>query len=223
MTHSRKTRSRDYKEKKKLTFFGRLILPLSLILALALLYLSIKLFLAPEKAGLHTLPHIAAPVSSADAVLPSGDQTEEPEHDSSGMTKQPDGNEKSSGASETRRQTNDGSQKKSSVQTKQQTKPVSPAVKKDPVRIGSVPAGDINAKQRWDVQIGAFTAKSGAELTVKQARDAGCTAYITEAVADGKPQYKVRVVGSSDKAASSELAKRLEKAGFPVYLVSVNK
>ena len=232
MTHSRRNHSRDYKEPKKLTFFGRLILPLTLILALALLYLSIKLFMAPEKAGLRALTHSAEHTVSADSVLSSADnQAAEPVTDTQEENGYEAGRQSVSGTGkapassvETKKQSNNASQNKNSVQTKPQTKPVSAVQKKDSAPKAASPApGAAAAKERWDVQIGVFAAKSGAELTAKQARDAGYSAYITEMILDGKTHYRVRVVGSADKAASSEMAKRLEKAGFPIYLVPINK
>ena len=227
MTHSRKTRSRDYKEKKGLTLFGRLILPFTLILALALLYFSIKLFLAPEKAGLRAHQQAAETVASADSVLSSGDQAEEPAasadaQNGSGTGKQT-GSVKAPAAAAAKSQPGSAAQNKNSVQAKPQTKTVSAGQKKDnsAKAVSPAPAGN-TAKPRWDVQIGVFAAKSGAELTAKQARNAGYSSYITETVLDGKTHYRVRVRGSADKAASSELSKRLEKAGFPIYLVYIN-
>lgn len=58
MVISRKTRARDYKERKPITAFGQVILPLTMIMALALLYLSVKLFFfAPEKLAAERLPY----------------------------------------------------------------------------------------------------------------------------------------------------------------------
>ena len=74
---------------------------------------------------------------------------------------------------------------------------------------------------RWDVQIGGFRARSGAELTVKQAREKGYSAYVVDEKLDGQPFYKVRVRGHKEKKDAQALSQKLAAAGFPVYVVSV--
>lgn len=251
MTHSRRTRSRDYKEKKGLTLFGRLILPLTLIMALALLYLSVKLFFfAPEKDGPPILPQRfqQAELSSSDAdekaeiAAPTEDNATAAQNQKAAdalrktSVKKTTGEEKKIKAQQTSAQTNTQAAK---AQTKAQSSKLQPkneaaqakqqpkggaALKKENI---SKPAPRQSAKEpggeRWDVQIGGFAAKEGAEITVKQAKESGYAPYVVESVLNGKPFYKVRVAGSRDKAASQELAGRLEKAGFPVYLVQIKK
>ncbi|KEJ91879.1 SPOR domain-containing protein [Synergistes jonesii] len=247
MTHSRRTRSRDYKEKKGLTLFGRLILPLTLIMALALLYLSVKLFFfAPEKDGPSILPQRfqQVEVSSSDAdekaeiaALPENNakaaqnqKTDDAPRKTS--VKKTTGEEKKTKAqqtntqaakAQTKAQSSKLQPKNEAAQAKQQPKGGA-ALKKENI---SKPVPQQSAKEpggeRWDVQIGGFAAKEGAEITVKQAKESGYAPYVVESVLNGKPFYKVRVAGSRDKAASQELAGRLEKAGFPVYLVQIKK
>ncbi|WP_281681174.1 SPOR domain-containing protein [Synergistes jonesii] len=247
MTHSRRTRSRDYKEKKGLTLFGRLILPLTLIMALALLYLSVKLFFfAPEKDGPPLLPQRfqQAEVSSSDAdekaeiaALPENNAKaaqNQKADDAPRKTsvKKTTGEEKKTKAqqtntqaakAQTKAQSSKLQPKNEAAQAKQQPKGGA-ALKKENI---SKPAPRQSAEEpggeRWDVQIGGFAAKEGAEITVKQAKESGYAPYVVESVLNGKPFYKVRVAGSRDKAASQELAGRLEKAGFPVYLVQIKK
>ena len=94
---------------------------------------------------------------------------------------------------------------------------------KPKVKPPAKPAAKAESGARWDIQIGGFSAKEGAELTVKQAKESGYSVYIVDSVLNGKPFYKVRVRGESDKKSSQELSKRLAKAGFPVYLVEIKR
>lgn len=224
MVISRKTRARDYKERKPITAFGQVILPLTMIMALALLYLSVKLFFfAPEKLATEQLPY-TIPKDEVIA-MPSGRQTsaddafidDDPEDE---VTVTP----------------------KKKVKTTPPSKPVQPSVTvvKKPVQTVKTkrddppkknvttpaavkPAAKAESGARWDIQIGGFSAKEGAELTVKQAKESGYSVYIVDSVLNGKPFYKVRVRGESDKKSSQELSKRLAKAGFPVYLVEIKR
>ena len=221
MVISRKARARDYKDKKPLTAFGRLILPLTLVMALALLYLSVKLFFfAPEKfvmeqppLDIHKDEFLVLP---GDKRPPAGGFTDdmedevtitpqkEPQKEPPKRVVQPQVVVKKPAAPvKTKRDDPPGGNAAASVRTK-------PAVKTE----GGV---------RWDIQIGGFSAKEGAELTVRQAKEAGYAVYIVDAVLNGKPFYKVRVKGEADKKASAALSKRLEKAGFPVYLVEIKR
>lgn len=77
------------------------------------------------------------------------------------------------------------------------------------------------SKSRWDVQIGGFSTKEGAVETAVKAEKEKFPVYITESSLDGKPFYKVRVKGSSNKAESEVLAKKLADGGFPVYLIEI--
>ncbi len=224
MVISRKTRARDYKERKPITAFGQVILPLTMIMALALLYLSVKLFFfAPEKLAAERLPY-NIPKDEVIA-MPDGRQT--PADDAfidddleDEVTVTP----------------------KKKVKTTPSAKPVQPAVTtvRKPVQTVKTkmddppkknvttpapakPAAKAESGARWDIQIGGFSAKEGAELTVKQAKESGYSVYIVDSVLNGKPFYKVRVRGESDKKSSQELSKRLAKAGFPVYLVEIKR
>lgn len=78
-------RTRTYKERKPITAFGRMILPLAAIMALALLYLSVKLFFfAPSEIAMnvtneattaetpapqHSFEHPAEDIDEADAAV----------------------------------------------------------------------------------------------------------------------------------------------------------
>lgn len=217
-------KTRNYKEQKPISAFGRIVLPVSAVLALALLYFSVKLFFfAPsseiragkpysETEGQHTtLPRQDETQRAAEPDLPSWDDMQDTE------TVVPVQNEPDT--KEPAKKGQDPESKPASVpkpKTKEpdkKTQPIGPAIKK-----ADKPA---EVKPRWDVQIGGFYARQGADVTIKQAKDAGFSPYVVEAKLDGKPFYKVRVRGYAGKQETQNLSSKLEKIGFPVYLVEI--
>ena len=222
MVISRKARARDYNDKKPLTAFGRLILPLTLVMALALLYLSVKLFFfAPEKfvmeqppLDIHKDEFLALP---GDKRPPAGGFTDDMEDE---VTITPQKKEPQKEPPKRAVQPQEAVKKPAPpVKTKRDDPPGGNAAASDRTK----PAAKAEGGARWDIQIGGFSAKEGAELTVRQAKEAGYAAYIVDAVLNGRPFYKVRVKGEADKKASAALSQRLEKAGFPVYLVEIKR
>ena len=222
MVISRKARARDYKDKKPLTAFGRLILPLTLVMALALLYLSVKLFFfAPDKfvkeqspLDIHKDEFLAMPDGKQP---PAGGFTEEMEDE---VTITPQKKEPQKEPPKRAVQPQEAVKKPTPpVKTKRDDPPSGNA----PAFARTKPAAKAEGGARWDIQIGGFSAKKGAELTVRQAKEAGYSVYIVDTVLNGQPFYKVRVKGEADKKASAALSKRLEKAGFPVYLVEIKR
>lgn len=224
MVISRKTRARDYKEKKPITAFGQVILPLTLIMALALLYFSVKLlFFAPDKFAMEQFTH---GVSKDEFLTLPGDR--QPPADEGLID---DGGLEDEATITPKKKEQPRKTAPPAAAVKKPAQPVKPKredppKRNDPKPVQTKPATKAIKQEneaRWDIQIGGFSAKEGAELTVKQAKAAGCSVYIVDSVLNGKPFYKVRVRGEKDKKSSAELSKRLEKAGFPVYLVEVKR
>ncbi|MBL3538911.1 SPOR domain-containing protein [Aminivibrio sp.] len=77
------------------------------------------------------------------------------------------------------------------------------------------------AKSRWGVQIGSFTAREGAETVRQQAAKAGFSSVITAALVNGKTYFRVTVPAGNDRKAADNLADKLTKAGFPVFVVGM--
>ncbi|MDO5116417.1 MAG: SPOR domain-containing protein [Synergistaceae bacterium] len=204
---SRKTRS--YKEKKKISLFGQILLPIALLMALALLYFSIKLFFFTHKEPLE-ISEYKEPAGAAHQTVKNPDYSLEEEiddmEDIETITPR-DEPEKS-----------DAEKPAAEPKPKAPVKPVQPAREVKPAAPVKPASGP-----RWDVQIGGFAARSGAEVTVKEARAAGYAAYVEDSVLNGKPFYKVRVRGTASKTETAELSKKLEKAGFPVYIVEIKR
>lgn len=251
-------RTRTYKERKPITAFGRMILPLAAIMALALLYLSVKLFFfAPSEIAMnvtneattaetpapqHSFEHPAEDIDEADAAVVT------PKKRTAATTTVEKPIQKS--------QNNDKNDKKEDRVQKETPKPAANAGVKTEVKVLRVKKEESKSvvkkesaqkesvqqkiprttakntvqtkepaklQERWDVQIGGFAEKAGAELTIKQAKEGGFAAYVVQDVRDGKPFYKVRVKGAEDKTEAAVTAARLSAAGFPVYIIAVKR
>ena len=215
-------RTRNFKEKSTASnILGRLIMPVAVVMALALFYFSIKLFFfSPPREEQHPLPSTVNPPAVTEPYEGGDDYGDEQPpiddmDDTSTITPETPPAEQKPEPAET---VKPAEKPKPAV-----TKPVQkPAEKPKPKpAVTQQPKPSQSSGPRWDVQIGGFRARSGAELTVKQAREKGYSAYVVDEKLDGQPFYKVRVRGHADKNEARALSQKLAAAGFPVYVVSV--
>lgn len=215
-------RTRNFKEKSTASnILGRLIMPVAVVMALALFYFSIKLFFfSPPRKEQHPLPSTVNPPAVTEPYDGGDDYGDElppidDMDDTSTITPETPPAEQKPEPAET---VKPAEKPKPAV-----TKPVQkPAEKPKPKpAVTQQPKPSQSSGPRWDVQIGGFRARSGAELTVKQAREKGYSAYVVDEKLDGQPFYKVRVRGHADKNEARALSQKLAAAGFPVYVVSV--
>lgn len=208
-------RTRNFKEKSTASnILGRLIMPVAVIMALALFYFSIKLFFfSPPREEERPLPSTANPPAVTEPYEGGddyGDNLPPLDDMDDTLTTTPE-----TPPAETKPEPAPAV-KPAEKPKPAETKPVQQPAEKPKPTATQHPSGP-----RWDVQIGGFRARSGAELTMKQARDKGYSAYVAEEKLDGKPFYKVRVRGHADKNETRALSQKLAAAGFPVYVVSV--
>ena len=215
-------RTRNFKEKSTASnILGRLIMPVAVVMALALFYFSIKLFFfSPPREEQHPLPSTVNPPAVTEPYEGGDDYGDElppidDMDDTSTITPETPLTEQKPEPAET--------VKPAEKPKPAATKPVQkPAEKPKPKpSVTQQPKPSQSSGPRWDVQIGGFRARSGAELTVKQAREKGYSAYVVDEKLDGQPFYKVRVRGHADKNEARALSQKLAAAGFPVYVVSV--
>lgn len=215
-------RTRNFKEKSTASnILGRLIMPVAVVMALALFYFSIKLFFfSPPREEQHPLPSTVNPPAVTEPYEGGDDYGDElppidDMDDTSTITPETPPAEQKPEPAET---VKPAEKPKPAV-----TKPVQkPAEKPKPKpAVTQQPKPSQSSGPRWDVQIGGFRARSGAELTVKQTREKGYSAYVVDEKLDGQPFYKVRVRGHADKNEARALSQKLAAAGFPVYVVSV--
>lgn len=215
-------RTRNFKEKSTASnILGRLIMPVAVVMALALFYFSIKLFFfSPPREEQHPLPSTVNPPAVTEPYEGGDDYGDElppidDMDDTSTITPETPPAEQKPEPAETVKP----AEKPKPAVTKPVQKPAEKPKPKPAVTQQSKPSQ--SSGPRWDVQIGGFRARSGAELTVKQAREKGYSAYVVDEKLDGKPFYKVRVRGHADKNEARALSQKLAAAGFPVYVVSV--
>ena len=215
-------RTRNFKEKSSASnILGRLIMPVAVVMALALFYFSIKLFFfSPPREEQHPLPSTVNPPAVTEPYEGGDDYGDElppidDMDDTSTITPETPPAEQKPEPAETVKP----AEKPKPAVTKPVQKPAEKPKPKPAVTQQPKPAQ--SSGPRWDVQIGGFRARSGAELTVKQAREKGYSAYVVDEKLDGQPFYKVRVRGHADKNEARALSQKLAAAGFPVYVVSV--
>lgn len=215
-------RTRNFKEKSTASnILGRLIMPVAVVMALALFYFSIKLFFfSPPREEQHPLPSTVNPPAVTEPYEGGDDYGDElppidDMDDTSTITPETPPAEQKPEPAETVKP----AEKPKPAVTKPVQKPAETPKPKPAVTQQPKPAQ--SSGPRWDVQIGGFRARSGAELTVKQAREKGYSAYVVDEKLDGQPFYKVRVRGHADKNEARALSQKLAAAGFPVYVVSV--
>lgn len=213
-------RTRNFKDKSTASnILGRLIMPVAVIMALALFYFSIKLFFfSPPREEQHPLPSTVNPPSVTEPYDTDADYGDElppvdDMSDTATITPETPPVEQKPEPSET--------VKPAEKPKPTETKPVQKPASKPKPAVTQQPKPAQSSGPRWDVQIGGFRARSGAELTVKQAREKGYSAYVVDEKLDGQPFYKVRVRGHADKNEARALSQKLAAAGFPVYVVSV--
>lgn len=215
-------RTRNFKEKSTASnILGRLIMPVAVVMALALFYFSIKLFFfSPPREEQHPLPSTVNPPAVTEPYEGGDDYGDElppidDMDDTSTITPETPPAEQKPEPAETVKP----AEKPKPAVTKPVQKPAEKPKPKPAVTQQPKPAQ--SSGPRWDVQIGGFRARSGAELTMKQAREKGYSAYVVDEKLDGQPFYKVRVRGHADKNEARALSQKLAAAGFPVYVVSV--
>ena len=215
-------RTRNFKEKSTASnILGRLIMPVAVVMALALFYFSIKLFFfSPPREEQHPLPSTVNPPAVTEPYEGGDDYGDElppidDMDDTSTITPETPPAEQKPEPAETVKP----AEKPKPAVTKPVQKPAEKPKPKPAVTQQPKPAQ--SSGPRWDVQIGGFRARSGAELTVTQEREKGYSAYVVDEKLDGQPFYKVRVRGHADKNEARALSQKLAAAGFPVYVVSV--
>lgn len=229
-------KTRNYKEKSSMLAFGHMMLPLSILIAVGLLFLGIKLFFSStsEPDGVEITPS-ASVMEQTDAAAQQNAQTEtvygtgdniDPVDTPSAGSQQAANSEQITLASPVSSSgTNTSSQQ---TQKTQSAKPTS-STNAAPAHTSNTSAAKPTAARpqptgarsgAFGVQIGAFTKKEGAESVVKDAARQGYKATISSTVSSGKTFYRVRVAAGNTRGDAERLAAELEKKGFPVSIVT---
>ena len=213
--------SRRHKERKSVIPFGDIMLPVIGLVAVGLLVVGVKLIFftgdrhtpytplpidqgvepvtakpvdeTPPKAPAEEPPVLAIPVSSGGDGVPTKPPVEAPKPVQSPKPPAP---------------------KPAPAPV---IKPAPPPVVKPAPATPPAPV----TKGRWGVQIGSFTAKESAETVRRQAESAGFKAVLSSGVVKGRTYFRVTVPAGNVRSDAVALSQRLTKAGFPVFVVSM--
>lgn len=197
-------KSRIVKEKKLFSSFGQLMLPLALIMAVALLFFSVRLFFSGPSPDVTA--GIPASTSGSGSLSGSGAKA--------GAVKE---TRKKSGAEVLLARPADGTKPSDAPQ---KNKPDAEAFQK-PAPAKSEGGGSV---VRWDLQIGAFSSASNAGALAKRAKADGFVTYTAETVtAQGKKVFAVRVTGAPTRGEAESVAKKLKSKSYEYFLVKVSK
>lgn len=231
-------RTRGSKEKKPMTAFGQFMLPLAVIMMVALLYFSIKLFfLTPGGVKNSNTPasHVTSSAPPITTVAPTPAAVNEPV---ASVTVRPA--TVIAGPVTSVATVNSVRPQPESPATAPRPKLPVAAPKSTPATSAATPTKatktsaatpipatmppvQVKAVLRYDVQIGAFTTRENAQQLVKAARGQGYVPYIDEAIHKNVPHFRVRVKGPVDRAATQALSAKLQRNNYPVYIVPILK
>lgn len=213
-------KTRNYKEKKTMTTFGQFILPLTVIMAVALLFFSVKLFFFNS----NDIDDIVlnervinknktVPVVSVEKVADEPARVPPVKKKVNLKPALPVDVKKEAPLKENITAAHSS--------LKAPVKP-SEAVKETVVEAEKLQETSVKKAARWDVQIGAFTSKEYALQLIEKAKAKSYSVYLVEEKKDGSFFYKVRVKNpKTGKDEAIALSKKLEEEGQPVFLVEI--
>lgn len=213
-------KTHNYKEKKSIKTFGQLILPLAVIMLFALFFFSVKLFfMDPNDVYLSDSKIDSTIESSRQNIQTEVSAFEEKLTVNEAVVDKPVEKIADKVPSVVKH-----SPKIEKVPVKRKVVAVAKqeTVKKEDTKSTKerVKQEESSSTARWDVQVGGFKAKTGAEEVLKETKAKGYNAYIISSTINNVPFYKVRVKGFVSKSETTKLASKLESDGYPTYIVS---
>ena len=220
--------SRRLKEKRSVVPFGDIMLPVIGLVAVGLLIVGVKMFFLSGDKNSPYNPPVARTSPAAPQKMPEKPSTALPIQSS--PTVDPKKIEKNGGEvtlaipAGSSREEVPAAKKESPIasppksKTKIETKKPMPPKTTAPSKKPGVPSLEAS---RWGVQIGALSSKESAESLRQQASKSGYTSTVTKAVVGGKTLYRVTVPAGKDRDSAVSLSGKLQKAGFPVFVVEV--
>lgn len=227
-------RTRSYKDKRPAGIFGQFMLPIAVIMAIALLYFSIKLFFLNSSEPKRQEPPSGRPTVSADAPgnapAVSAEQPAQPVQPAPPATSTPSTTPAPPRPTRVVAGPVDGQPPAAAPKPQQpaarptETKPGGAQQTTPPATVKPAEqpaAAKPPAVKRYDVQIGAFSARENAVQLVHKARAQGYEVYVNESEKEGPP-YRVRVKGTADRQKTEALSAKLKAQGYPIYVVTIN-
>jgi cell division septation protein DedD len=234
-------RTRTYKEKGSGFTFGHFALPVAAVIALALLFVGIKLFfLMPAgRIGIEVVPapidlsaqsernpQIAAPLvaesepaegemasSAAPAVNTSPAETA-----GGGEAIVLAGPIAPNGTSARVRPSAPAAPANNSAAANT-VRNTQPAVRTAAAKPRNSAGAVLGTNGKWAVQIGAFVKQEGASMLLSEVEKQGYVASISKVDSSGKTFHRVRVNAGGSREDAAKLAAELERKGYPVAVV----
>jgi Uncharacterized protein conserved in bacteria len=217
-------RSRRNRTRKPSFGFGHFMLPIVGLVAVGMLVLGIRMFFFPSSNGEIT----PQGVEDVQAISPTGDQPGKPVDTTSAGS----GGEVVAVPEGSAPEAVTPVPKAKDVQPKPEVRPAVPKTKSPapvaasgtspaakPAAVQAKPTVEANAKEAWNVQVGAFKDRSNAENLVKKLKQEGFPARFLEAKAGEAMLFKVLVQAGTERASAETLAKALGEKGYPVLVV----
>lgn len=212
-------KTRNYRDRKTMTTFGQYILPLTVIMAVALLFFSVKLFFFNS----NNMDDIV--LNERDA---SKNETVLKAYEEKVVESIPDPSEKQKVNVKPAQPVNikkEAPKKENKVTVTPTPKaPVksSETAKETDVKVENPQATSVTKAARWDIQIGAFTSKENALQLIEKTKAKGYSVYLSEEKKDGSPIYRVRVKNpKTGREEAVGLSNKLEAEGYPIFLVEI--
>ena len=221
-----KRNARATKAKRPMTAFGRFILPLAAVMAIALFFFSAKLFFLTSNErdyyvenSTEELPVLSSKITEDEPIadVKAAAIAEKKDMPVINITKKIDQAPVKKKKEE---------QKIIAVTKKTQTTEENKINKKQETAKANVTekaAAEKNAVNanvsRWDIQTGGFTSKESALALLNKLNADGFKVYVIDSVYNGSPFYKVRVKGSIKKEEARKISSVLAEKGYPVYVV----
>lgn len=233
-------RTRSYKEKRPAGIFGQFMLPLAVVMAIALLYFSIKLFFfnSAEEVNVVDIPGSRhTTTDNVQTVSVDPPQVRTPAAAQTGIptvVAGPVSDQTASGQPNVKPPvvttppativtppvvtTPPATTVKPPVVTTPPATTVKPPVVTTPPATTTKPPA---AVKRYDVQIGAFSSRDNAVQLVHKVRAQGYEVYVNEPES-AAPPYRVRVKGPADRQKADALSEKLKEQDYPVYVIAIN-
>jgi cell division protein FtsN len=216
--------NRRLKEKRSMIPFGDIMLPVIGLVAVGLLIVGVKLFFlsGPKTPGDSPMSPSAPSRQETQGAVPASTRETPPPGapsktpDNRPLLAAPVGSSQPVPAIPA-----PTGPKSSPVAAPPAAQPVKKAPPASPSKPASQSPAPAAANSRWGVQIGSFTARDSAESVRQQAAKAGFSSVITSALVNGKTYFRVTVPAGNDRPQANNLAEKLKKAGFPVFVVGM--
>ena len=221
-----KRNARATKAKRPMTAFGRFILPLAAVMAVALFFFSAKLFFLTSNERNYYVENSTEELPVLSSEITENEPIAEVKAETIAEKKNPPVINTTKKTAPAPVKEKKEEQKIIAVTKKIQTAGENNIKKKQETAKANVTekaAAEKNTVSanvsRWDIQTGGFASKDSAIALLNKLNADGFKVYVIDSVYNGSPFYKVRVKGSVKKDEARKISSVLAEKGYPVYVV----